>query len=59
MCVGGGGGATAGGTVGSRAGSSEAQNYEKWGVSKKKVIKQGQMKNLRKKLLCIGILNLG
>ena len=26
---------------------------------RKKVIKQGQMKNLRQKLLCVGILNLG
>ena len=34
--------ATAGGTVGSRA--VRRKNYEKWGVLKKKVIKQGQMK---------------
>ena len=40
-------------------GLGRRENYEKWGVSEKKVIKQGQMKNLRQNLLCVGILNLG
>ena len=57
MCVG--GGRRQGGQLVPGRGLGRRKNYEKWGVSKKKVIKQGQMKNLRQKLLCVGILNLG
>jgi hypothetical protein len=52
-------GATAGGQLVPGRGLGRRKNYETLGVSNKKVIKQGQMKNLRQKLLCVGILNLG
>ena len=61
LCVwgGGGGGRWQGRQLVPGRGLGRRKNYEKWGVSKKKVIKQDQMKNLRQKLLCVGILNLG
>ena len=53
-------GATAEGTAVPGRGLREKENYEKkWGVSKKKVIKQGQEETSRQKLLCVGIFNLG
>ena len=55
MC---GGGRRQGGQLVPGRGLGRRKNYEKWGVTKK-VIKQVQMKNLRQKLLCVGILNLG